>query len=118
MKVPVNLHTVKELEALSTGTYSVRFDSVTSKESKSHKPMAEVRLAVTNDGVSNKLFTNIMLDSTADWKWKEVYEATGAPFDESGFDTDDLIGCECNVTVDVEIYEGKARNKVVRFLKI
>ena len=118
MKVPVNLHNVKGLEALPPATYPVRIDAVTSKESKTHKPMAEIKMAVTAEGLNNKLFTNVMLDGTADWKWKEIYEATGAPFNESGFDTDDLISAECLVTVDVEIYEGKEKNQIGKFLKI
>lgn len=118
MKVPVNLHTVKGIEAIPPGTYSVRVEAVNSKESKTHKPMAEIKLQCTDEGLNNKLFTNIMLDGTADWKWKEFFEATGAPFDEHGFDTDDLVGTECKVTVDIEVYEGKTKNQVGKFLKI
>lgn len=117
-KIAVNLHDVKELEALHPGQYPVMIESITETKSKEkQKEMCKIKFKCTGEGLHNVLFTNIMLDENSMWKWKQLYEAANISYDESGFDTDDLIGAELIVTVDIEMYNGKPQNKVGDFLK-
>lgn len=117
-RVPVNLAEVKPLEALPPGTYSVVILAMEDKKSKNGKDMVKITFQCTEEGLSNKFFTNILLEESSMFKWKELYDACRIPYGADGFDTDDLKEAELKVTVDQELYEDKLQNKVKNFLKL
>ena len=61
------------------------------------------------------VFTNTSLKPEALWNLKSLLEACGAEFDEGGFDTEAVVGCQLQVNVVQEEYEGRPRNRVTAY---
>ncbi|UOF78564.1 hypothetical protein [Caudoviricetes sp.] len=135
MKIECNLNDVKEIELLPTGTYSIRCvkePHVT--ESKTKKtpglcvpivfldPGTEIAPGVPR--VWDDFKTTVYKSAELGWnhfKIKEVCEAFGVPFDETGFDTDHFVNAEAKLSVVRETYTDgatvKMRNSIDHWLK-
>lgn len=61
------------------------------------------------------VFTNTSLKPNALWNLKALLEACGADFDEGGFDTESVIGCNLQISVTQEVFEEKPRNRVMAY---
>ena len=113
-KIPVNLHDVKEPECVEPGTYALRITSLKAKLSKAGNAMHEITFSFTEDGLQHNRIWDRIMEAGADWRWKQLFDACGVDYDETGFDTDDLVHAECKAAIDKEIYEGKEKNVIVR----
>lgn len=97
-------------EPVPAGNYEARIDSVELVTSQTNKPMLKVAWEITDgEFVGRKLFDNVVL--TVPWKVKQYAEVAGI---ESGaeLDTDDFVGAEGIVEVQVTEYNGEPRNAI------
>lgn len=58
------------------------------------------------------LFWNTSLKESALWNLKGLLDAAGVPMDNTGFSTEDALGKDIIVTVDIREYEGKPSNEI------
>jgi hypothetical protein len=100
-------------EPLPVGEYVCRIDGA----EKVNTPAGTSYIAwsasvMEGEHTGRKLFWNTSLQPQALWNVKALLVALGAPMDASGFNTEDCIGRKVILTVDVEEYQGRARNRV------
>lgn len=105
----------KESETVPEGNYHVRNHSAEEKDSKSGKPMIVVTSIIESDDYPNAApivtYLNIPSDNdepkAAAFKLLQLRrfcECFEIPFDDNGFDTDDIAGSEADVDISVEMY--------------
>ena len=75
----------------------------------------ETALALPNS-MADKKKEMIHNEQKKCFRTKQAFLATGAPYDDTGFDTNDLLGRKGLVRVKTEEYEGRLRSKVDRYL--
>jgi hypothetical protein len=124
--INVDLNDAKELTPLPGGTYSAVVEKVEVRKNRNNEGQhIYVEMAVVDcaDETLNgrKLFYRVSLpraDQTPDQKANTLYfvkqlvEACGAPWEPQGFDTNDLIGAQIQVSVSLTEYNGKPTNEV------
>lgn len=104
-------------EPIDPGTYAATISNLTEKVgSSSGKPYLALELTVQDDDFDGrKVFDNVSLQENALWKLKELAEAAGVEIDDE-FDTEDFLGCELSIVVDIEQREDyDPRNIVKRY---
>ena len=105
------------------GTYHARIDKVTDKASKNGNPVMWVNWTITDTDSpfgGTKLPENITMIPEAYWKLEDLFTAIGFKVDEngSGFDSQDLVGHQCRITVADDTYEGQQRSRITKHLPL
>lgn len=116
--IPGNLSDVETgFKALPADSYRVRIAAVEQKTSQtSGQPYLKFQLEVSDgEYQGRKLFANASLQSHALFTLKAILEACGAGWEEDGIDTEDILGREMLVEVNISDYNGKETNEVTKF---
>lgn len=119
-RIGVNLQNVKELEVIPVGQYRVKISNAQVKAAKSGDGSQVIEWEVTIQDAPHtgrKLFVNHSLKETALWNLKRFVEAAGGSYDETGLNTEDMLGEELVAVVEHELYKGKPRARVNDYLK-
>lgn len=105
----------KSMEPVPEGVYECEIEKCEVKPSSSGNLMAVFTFEVqTGDWQGRKFWHNCSFLPQAAFKLLEVLNAVGMEVTEDNieFDSDELVGKQCLVTVNQEEYEGKLQNKV------
>jgi hypothetical protein len=125
MRIEANLFEVKEKIALPGGTYNALVESPkTVDKAKTGRDMMVWQFKIIDpvgpDYWNNaKLYTTKM-DDPIGWatnQIKEIFDACGAHYDATSFETDDCNGKQVRIVLEQEIYQDKLQSKVVHVLK-
>lgn len=117
--VPAFDQVSSEFQPVPEGQYAVTIeatDLTTTKDSK--QPLMKVTYNIAEgEFAGRKIFDNLTFGQMALWRVKKLCEASGAPYDSGGFNTEDLVGRPLQIIVMQEVYEGKPQNKVRDYVK-
>lgn len=122
VKLPKSLNDVESSsrEPIDAGTYDAVISNITEKTgASSGKPYLSLELTVADsdeDFGGRKVFDNVSLAENALWKLKQLTDATGIEIDDE-FDTEDFLGEEVTIVVDIEQSEGYDPKNVVKYYK-
>lgn len=122
VKLPKSLNDVESSsrEPIDAGTYDAVISNITEKTgASSGKPYLSLELTVADsdeDFGGRKVFDNVSLSENALWKLKQLTDATGIDIDDE-FDTEDFLGEEVTIVVDIEQTEGYDPKNVVKYYK-
>lgn len=104
-KITRNLYEAKAPEAVPAGPYHIRISKIVDKPAKEAGkfPFHNLHLEIQDPAeFQGKLLFGLVSESPdSDWRTKQIFEACQAPFDETGFDVDELLGCEAIVVAEV-----------------
>lgn len=113
-RIPVNLDEVKDV--IDPGWYLVRVTGQeirTSEKSGSDYVNWELEIVEPESEFhGQKLWHITSLKESALSMLKNFLEACDFVWDPDGFTTEDVVGCELEVQVEHDEYEGKLRNRV------
>jgi len=105
-----------ELEGpqVDPGTYPGRLDKAKIRKSQAQNDVMQLSwtLTGTEPPAGVKIPDQITLIPEAYWKLQALFAATGITPGDGGFDTDELIGAECNLVLVEDEYQGNKRIKV------
>lgn len=97
-------------------TYRARIHKVKDRVSEAGNPciLLTWRIAGTEPPAGQNVFEQMVMTPEAYWKVGEILTAIGfSGFDENGFDSNDLVGYECQIVVTQGTdNKGRPRNNV------
>lgn len=117
MQINVNLDEVKEV--VDPGWYPVRIVGSDIKDTKKgDSQYINWELEIFDSGTEfdgKKQFLNTSLKPNALPMLKRFLEAAGFSWDSEGFNTEDVMGLELEVQVEVDEYNGRPTNNVISY---
>lgn len=123
-----NLSDVTELAALEEGTYPGRIVEITFKESKGGNPMIVVKWAIMHEDKERSRTGYHVITGQGAFMFDQLLRASGFadiadaykndPANAPEFDTDRLIGCEANVNMTNDIYQGRKTDNISGYLPL
>lgn len=124
MRIEANLFEVKEKQVLPGGNYNAVVEAPkTIDKAKTGRDMMLWNFRII-DPVGPDYWDQLKFfmtkQDTIGWatkSMKELFDACGAHYETTGFDTDDCNGKQIKIVVEQEIYQDKLQNKIVHFLK-
>ena len=113
-------------EPIAPGTYRARIKAAEAGTSKQGKPKVVVKLDVDVEGKSRSRQAHLPVTGEGAGAFDKLLRATGFAglADDfkrgagTAFDTDQLIGQECQVVISEDIYEGQKRDQIQTFLPL
>jgi hypothetical protein len=118
-----------DMAAIEPGTYPARITEAPTGVSKSGNPKVTVKMDVQVDGKTRKRQADLVATGPGAFNFDRLLRACGfseladqfkdpnvSPKPE--FDTDQLIGCELQVVIAEDIYNGEKRDKIASFLPL
>lgn len=113
----VDFSQVETFKALPDGKYLVKIDDVEIKEGDKGEYFNWVLKVTKGKNKGKKLWVITSLVPESLWNLKNFLDALGADYPESAFDVDptDYVDMELGVTVEVEEFEGKDKNRVTDY---
>ncbi len=118
----VDFSNVQEVADLPEGTYQVKVDEITKKQSdKSGKYyLAFVFKVMDAEYKDTPLYHNCSLQPQALFNLKRTLEALGVdiPKNKIKIDLKKIIGMTCAAQVEIETYQGKDRPKIVELIPL
>jgi hypothetical protein len=108
-------------ETLPAGVYGFRVVDATEKESKTGNPTIELQLLIESPDRKNgvRFFDYLTFVPNSFWKIDAFRIATGEQLVQGqtvDFESEDCIGRTGRVSLTVEKYEGRSRNKVEEYV--
>jgi len=117
VKLPKSLNDVESSnrEPIDPGTYDATISNIVEKVgSNSGKPYLSLELTIVDEPFAGrKVFDNVSLAEKALWKLKQLSEATEVEIDDE-FDTEDFLGSEVSIVVDIEQSKGYDPKNIVK----
>jgi hypothetical protein len=110
-------YTQGTVPTVPAGEYNFVVKNAKEKESKAHNVMIELQLQIENGPL---VFDNLVFLESTFWKIDEFRRATGEKLEAgvtASFEAEDCIGRSGKAEFEVDIYDGRSRNKVVRYLE-
>lgn len=121
-----------EFPVMKPGTYRMRIKAVEDRNN-SETPKNDLKVTLEYvDGsqliqlngtpfngkleAAGSLFDYIGLADDKQWKLRQIAEAAGLGWTDQDF-AETLLGCELDVKVKIEEYQGEQKNKVGRYMK-
>lgn len=114
--ITVDLSDVESGGKVGDGDYLVEVLEVESKDSSTGNPMLVWKFKVVEGG-NGTLYHNTSLQAQALFNLRNVLESLEVEIPDEAFDIDleEMIGLQCGVTVENEVYQGKKRPRVIDF---
>jgi hypothetical protein len=106
-------------DPLPEGNYSCTVFSIEEKKSQAGNPYLNFQLKIQGgDFDGRRAFYIASLLPQSLWNLKQVLQALGMSEEELkgnfDLDTSDLLGRECDITIEWEMYQGENRDRVVK----
>jgi len=106
-------------EPIPVGDYVCQIETCENQKSPDGKPyIAWSASIIDGEYKGRKLFWNTSLQEQAQWNVKAVVEALKAPFEPDGFNTEDMLGLQIGLSVTMDTYQGKEKNKVSGYFSV
>lgn len=119
----------QDMGAIEPGTYPAKIVACDSQVSKNGNPMAVPSFEVMVDGKKRTRKSFLVVSGEGAYGFDQLLRACG--FEDLAdqykdpnvqpkpdFDTDNLIGCEVNVRIDLELYQGQQRDNIKSYAKL
>ena len=117
--IPVTRGDIEHGE-VEPGTYPARIDKITERKSQAGNKVYLIRWVITGSEppAGQSIIENVTLVPEAYWKLGEIIDSIGFQIGDQGFNTEDILGMECNLQVIHEEYQGRTRPKVEKHLPL
>ena len=108
-----------EAPAVPAGDHPARIDKVVSKQSGAGNQVLTLHWTITGTEppAGQKVFDMITLIPESYWKLQLLFAALGYVPGDQGFQTEELHGQTCTITVVEDTYQGVTRGKVNSYKK-
>jgi len=117
----------QDMGAIEPGTYPAKILECDFQTSKKGNPMIVPKVEITVEGKTRTRTAYLVVTGEGAFGFDQLLRACGfenladqyrdPAMDNPEFDTDSLIGQECQVRIDNELYQGNMRDSIKSFAK-